>query len=162
MGIPGERNSFRDVPKVTLSALQCDSAIRASAARTAAAVRRDAGADVSRTEARAKVPQKVTPWKNYLAEKTPLIGIIARHGVSPCGSQFQPSFCLTLRARSARTRRLYFAQTGHSHSALKCEIPGFDFRRMRRLYSRHILACGIAISAFRSCVRGKQLQRGAA
>jgi hypothetical protein len=31
-----------------------------------------------------KDAQKVTPWKNYLAETKPFIGIIARHGVSPC------------------------------------------------------------------------------
>jgi hypothetical protein len=41
-------------------------------------------ADVSRTEAHAKVPQKVTPWKNHLAETKPPIGIFARPPVSPC------------------------------------------------------------------------------
>jgi hypothetical protein len=47
-------------------------------------MRWEAGADILPTESRAKVPQKVTPWKNYLAETKPHIGIIARHAVSPC------------------------------------------------------------------------------
>ena len=38
----------------------------------------------SRAGAHAKEAQKVTPWKNYLAETTRLIGFFARPRVSPC------------------------------------------------------------------------------
>jgi hypothetical protein len=85
-GIAGERTPFREVPQVTPSALQRDFV------RKAADMRWEAVPGVSRTKARAKVPQKVTPWKNHLAEIKPHIGNIARHSVSPCGSQFEAHF----------------------------------------------------------------------
>jgi hypothetical protein len=97
-GIPAEGNPFRQVPKVTPSSLQSDFAMRASVSRAAAAMGWEICADVSRKEAQAKVPQKVTPWKNDLAETKPHIGIIARHGVTPWRSQSEPYFCLTHRA----------------------------------------------------------------
>jgi hypothetical protein len=84
-GIPGETTPFREVPKVTPSALQSDFV------RNAAEMGWEAAPDVSPTEAHAKVPQKVTPWKNHLAETKPFIGIIARHGVSPCEAITDPS-----------------------------------------------------------------------
>jgi hypothetical protein len=83
-GISGERNPFREVPKVTPSALQSDFA------RNAAAMRWEEGSDVSRTKAHAEDAQKVTPWKNYVAEYKSLIGIIARHSVSPCKAILNP------------------------------------------------------------------------
>ena len=39
---------------------------------------------------RAKDAQKVSPCKNYLAEKKPLIGFLARPPVSPCGGALEP------------------------------------------------------------------------
>ena len=98
-GITGERNPFPEVPQVTPSALQSDSATRASASRAAAHIGCVSGADASRTEVHSKVPQKVTPWKNHLVETKSLIGIYARQPVTPCRGQFEPSFCPTLPAR---------------------------------------------------------------
>ncbi len=96
-GITGERNPFRQVPQVTPSALQSDFAIRASAPR--------AGANVPRTEVHSKVPQKVTPWKNYVAETKSLTENFARQPVSPCRSQSEPSFFLARRAQSPKPTR---------------------------------------------------------
>jgi hypothetical protein len=120
-GIPGETTPFREVPKVTPSALQRDFV------RKAADMRWEAVLGVSRTKAHAKNAQKVTPWKTYLAETKPFIGIIARHSVSPCGSQFEAHFSPRSSHQPARqsskncpdgTRHFYFARTGHSHLAL--------------------------------------------
>jgi hypothetical protein len=116
-GTPGETTPFREVPKVTPSAWFSDSVIRASVSRAAADIGRVPGPDVPRTEVNAKEPQKVTPWKNYLAESKSLIGNIARHSVTPCGSRSEPSFCficraltnvsaMACRARSPQPRRL--------------------------------------------------------
>ncbi len=93
-GLPRERNPFPEVPRVSPSASCSDSAIRASAPR--------AGADVSRSEVHSEVPQKVTPWKNYVVEKTPLIGIYARQPVTPCGTQFQSPFLSHFSRRPGR------------------------------------------------------------
>jgi hypothetical protein len=65
-----------------------------------------------------KDAQKVTPWKNDLAETKPHIGIIARHGVSPWRGQSGPCFCLTRRARPSGPSKARSAGTGHSHLAL--------------------------------------------
>jgi hypothetical protein len=48
----------------------------------------------SSAEAHSKVAQKVTPWKNYLAETKRPNENFARHGVTPCGSQFEAHFLL--------------------------------------------------------------------
>ena len=61
-----------------------------------------------------KVPKKVTPWKNHLAETKPLIGIYARQPVSPCRAQSEPSFCLAPRAPAsgaANSRRAQSPET---------------------------------------------------
>ncbi len=39
-----------------------------------------------------KEAQKVSPWKNYLAETKPPTGFFARPGVSPCGSHSDTPF----------------------------------------------------------------------
>ncbi len=83
-GITGERNPFRQAPRVTPSALQSDSAIRASASWVAADTGWETGADFPRTAVHVEEPQKVTPWKNDLAETKPLIGFFARPPVTPC------------------------------------------------------------------------------
>jgi hypothetical protein len=85
-GTPGETTPIREVPKVTLSAMQSDFV------RNAAAMRWEEGPDVSPTEAHPKVPQKVTPWKNDLIETKRPTGFFARPPVTPCGSQFEAPF----------------------------------------------------------------------
>ena len=91
-GITGERSPFRQVPRVTPSALQSDSAMRASASRAAADIGWEAAPDVSRTEVHVEEAQKVTPWKNYLAETKPPTGFFARQPVTPChGENFPPT-----------------------------------------------------------------------
>jgi hypothetical protein len=99
---------------VTPFALQSDSAIRSSVSRAAAAMGWEAGQDVSRTEARAKVPQKVTPWKNDLAESKPFIEIFARHRVTPCEAIPDPLARPTLAIAHAPS---FSASPLHTHSA---------------------------------------------
>ena len=90
-GITGERNPFRQVPRVTPSALRSGSAIRASASRAVADMGWETGADVSRTEGHVEEAQKVTPWKNHLVETKPPTGFFARPPVSPCNAIPNPS-----------------------------------------------------------------------
>ncbi len=71
---------------------------------------RIAAAPISDLVSYSKEAQKVTPWKNYLAETKPLIGIFARPPVTPWRSQSEPSFCFTRRARAnglAEARRAF-------------------------------------------------------
>ncbi len=111
-GITGERNPFRQAPRVTPSALRSNSAIRASTSRAEADMGCVPGPSVSRAKVHSKVPQKVTPWKNYPVETTLPTGFFARPPVSPCRSQFEPSFCVTRRARANGTGHSHFALTG--------------------------------------------------
>ncbi len=61
---------------------------------------RSAAAPNSGLVANAKEAQKMTPWKNYLAETKPPTGFFARQAVTPCRGQSEPSFCVTRRARA--------------------------------------------------------------
>jgi hypothetical protein len=51
--------------------------------------------------AQPKEAQKVTPWKNHLAETKPPNGFFARPPVTPWRGRSEPSFCFTRRARAS-------------------------------------------------------------
>ncbi len=61
-------------------------------------------------------------------------------------------------SRPDGTGHFCFAQAAPSHFALTCEIPGFDFRGMRPLYSRHILSRGFSFFVRGSHARGERVQ----
>ena len=105
---------FGKVPKVTPSASR------------AATEGWPEGAAVSRAKVHSKVPQKVTPWKNHVVETKPLIGNYARQPVTPCRSQFEPSFCFTRRAQfpeTPRRNRTSSLCTGRRAAVLDIAVP---------------------------------------
>jgi hypothetical protein len=97
-----------------------------------------------------KEPQKVTPWKNYLAETKPPNGFFARPPVTPWRGRSEPFFCIIRRARSPETprpilpslapsdscpfRRVFPPDgTGHPHSALIQDSLALHRKAVRRM-----------------------------